>query len=175
MATHSSTLAWKLPWIQEPSKLQSVQSQRVGHDWVTSPYFTFPTLLYCQILISIHDYWKKNSFDYMDLFWQIDVSAFNTLLRFVFAFLPRSKCLFISRLQSLSTMILEPKNIKYVTASTFSPYICHEAMGPDAMDLLFWMLSFKTAFSLSSFTHIRSLLVPLHFLPLDWYLLIWDS
>ena len=59
MATHSSTLAWKLPWIQEPSKLQSVQSQRVGYDWVTSPYLTFPTLLYCQTLISIHDYWKK--------------------------------------------------------------------------------------------------------------------
>ena len=59
MATHFSTLAWKLSWIQEPSKLQSVQSQRVGYDWVTSPYLTFPTLLYCQTLISIHDYWEK--------------------------------------------------------------------------------------------------------------------
>ena len=36
MATHSSTLAWKIPWIEEPSGLQSMGSQRVGHDWVTS-------------------------------------------------------------------------------------------------------------------------------------------
>jgi len=43
------------------------------------------------------------------------------LSRFVIAFLPRSKCLLISWLQSLSTMILEPKKIKSVTVSTFSP------------------------------------------------------
>ena len=93
----------------------------------------------------------------MDLFWQNDVSAFNILSRFVIGFLSRSKCLFISWLQSPSTMLLEPKKIKYVTASTFSPYICHEVMAPDVMNVLFWMLSFKTAFSLSSFTHIKSL------------------
>ena len=73
----------------------------------------------------------------MDLFWQNDVSAFNILSRFVIGFLSRSKCLFISWLQSPSTMLLEPKKIKYVTASTFSPYICHEVMGPDVMNVLF--------------------------------------
>ena len=36
MATHSSTLAWKIPWTEEPGRLQSMGSQRVGHDWVTS-------------------------------------------------------------------------------------------------------------------------------------------
>ena len=36
MATHSSTLAWKIPWTEEPSSLQSMVSQRVGHDWATS-------------------------------------------------------------------------------------------------------------------------------------------
>ena len=46
---------------------------------------------------------------------------FNTLSRFVIAFLPRSKCLLISWLQSLSTVILEPKKIKSVTVYTFSP------------------------------------------------------
>ena len=40
MATHSSTLAWKIPWMEEPGRLQSVGSQRVGHDWATSPYLT---------------------------------------------------------------------------------------------------------------------------------------
>ena len=49
-------------------------------------------------------------------------------------------------------MILEPKKIKSVTASTFSSFICHQVMGPDAMVLAFLMLSFKPAFSLSSFT-----------------------
>ena len=84
---------------------------------------------------------------------------FNTLPRFVIAFLPRSKCLLISWLQSPSTEILEPKNTKFVTASTFSPFICHEVMGPDAMILVFWMLSFKPAFSLTSYTLIKRLLV----------------
>ena len=62
---------------------------------------------------------------------------FNMLSRFVIVFLPRSKCLLISWLQSLSTVILESKKIKPVTASTFSLSICHEVMGPDAMILVF--------------------------------------
>ena len=42
MATHSSTLAWKIPWMEEPGRLQSMGSPRVGHDWVTSlSLFTF--------------------------------------------------------------------------------------------------------------------------------------
>ena len=87
---------------------------------------------------------------------------FNTLPRFVIVFLPRSKYLLISWLQSSSTVILEPKKIKSLTVSTFSPSICHEVMGPDAMIFVFRMLSFKSAFSPSS----RSSLVPLSFLPL---------
>ena len=41
MATHSSTLAWKIPWMEEPSRLQSVGSQRVGHNWATYFFFFF--------------------------------------------------------------------------------------------------------------------------------------
>ena len=93
---------------------------------------------------------------------------FNMLSRFVTIFLPWSKHLLISWLQSSSTIILEPKKIKSVTASIFSSSICHEAMRPDAMILVFWMLSIKPAFSLSSFTLIKRL-VSLHFLPLEWY------
>ena len=77
---------------------------------------------------------------------------FNKLSRFVMAFLPRSKRLLMSWLQSQSPVILEPKKIKYVTVYTFSPAICHEVMGSDAMTFIFWMLSFKPAFWLSSFT-----------------------
>ena len=54
---------------------------------------------------------------------------FNMLSRFVIVFLPRSKCLLISWLQSPSAVILEPKKIKSVTVSAFSPSICHEVMG----------------------------------------------
>ena len=61
---------------------------------------------------------------------------FNMLIRLVIAFLPRSKWLLISWLQSLSAVILEPKKIKSVTVSIVSPSICHEMMGPDAMILV---------------------------------------
>ena len=62
---------------------------------------------------------------------------FNTLFRFIIVCLPRSKCLFISWLQSISTVILETKNINSVTISTFSSSICHEVMGPDVVVLVF--------------------------------------
>ena len=83
---------------------------------------------------------------------------FNMLSRFVIAFLPRSKRLLLSWLQSPSTVILEPQKIKSVTASNFPPSVHHEVMGLDAMILVFWMLSFKPAFSLSSFGE-----APLHY------------
>ena len=62
---------------------------------------------------------------------------FNTLSRLVIAFLPRSKHLLISWLQSSSAVILEPKKIKSVAVSIVSPSICHEVMGPCAMILVF--------------------------------------
>ena len=62
---------------------------------------------------------------------------FNMLSRFVIAFLPSSKHLLISWMQSPSTVILEPKEIKCVTVPIISPSICHEVMGPDAMILVF--------------------------------------
>ena len=62
---------------------------------------------------------------------------FNTLSRFVIDFLPRSEGLLISWLQSLSTVNLETKKIKSVTVSIFSPSICHELMGPNAMIFVF--------------------------------------
>ena len=75
---------------------------------------------------------------------------FNMLSRLVITFLPRSKRLLISWLQSPSAVILEPKKkIKSATISTVSPSISHEVMGPDAIILVFWMLSFKPTFSLS--------------------------
>ena len=82
---------------------------------------------------------------------------FNMLSRLVITCLPRSKHILISWLQSPSAVILEPQKIKSATAPTVAPSICHEVMGPDAMIFVFWMLSFKPTFSLSSFTFIKRL------------------
>ena len=83
---------------------------------------------------------------------------FNILSRFVIAFLPRSKHLLISWLQSPSTVLLDPKKMKSVTVSIVSPSICHEVMEPDAMILVVWMFHFQPAFSLSSFTFFKRFL-----------------
>ena len=66
----------------------------------------------------------------------------NTLSRFIIDFLPRNKHLLILWLQSPPLVILEPKKIKFVTAFMFSPSICHEVMGPDAMILVFLDVEF---------------------------------
>ena len=123
---------------------------------------------------------KNQSFDSTYLCQQRDVLLFNMLSRLVIAFLPRSKYLLISWLQSLSTMILKPKKIKFVTVSTFSPSICQEVMEQVAMMLVFSMLSlgqlfhsplsffFKKLFSSSSLSAIRmvsSVYLRLIFLP----------
>jgi len=89
----------------------------------------------------------------------------NMLSRFVITFLPESKCLLISWLQSPSAIILESQKIKSVTVSTVSPSICHEVMGPDAMVLIFLMLNFKPTFSFSLSLSSRGSLVLLCFLP----------
>ena len=115
------------------------------------------SLPYGPALTSIYDYWKT-----IDLTVQTVVKVmsllFNRLSRFAIAFLPRSpRSLLILWLQSPSAVILEPKKIKSVTVSILSPSICHKVMGLDAMIFVFWMLSFKPAFSLYSFTLIKRL------------------
>ena len=82
---------------------------------------------------------------------------FNMLSRLIITFLPRRKHLLISWLQSTSSVILEYPKIKPATVSTVSSSICHEVMGPDFMLFVFWMLRFKSIFSLSSFTLIKRL------------------
>ena len=79
---------------------------------------------------------------------------FNMLSRLVTTFLSRRNHLLISWLQSPSAVILEPPKIK---STTVSPSICHEVMGPDAMILVFWMLSFKPSFSLLFHFHQENL------------------
>ena len=110
--------------------------------------------------MSVHDYWRNHSLDYLDLCWQNDTLMsllFNILSSFIIAFLPRSKHLLILWLQITVCNDFGTQEIKICHCFHFSPSICHEVMGPDAMILVFWMLSFKPAFSLSSFTLIKRL------------------
>ena len=72
---------------------------------------------------------------------------FNMLSRLAITFLPRSKCLLISWLQSPSGVILEPKKIKSAIVSIVSPSICHEVMGPDAMILVFHVGTSERSYS----------------------------
>ena len=90
--------------------------------------------------------------------WELMIdSIFKILSRLVITFLTRSKHLSISWLQSPSAVILEPQKIKSASVFTVCPSIWHEVMRSDAMILVFWMLSFKPTFSLSSFTFIKRL------------------
>ena len=80
---------------------------------------------------------------------------FIMLSRLVITFLPTSKSLLISGLQSPYAVILDPKKIKSATISIVYASICHELMRLGAMILVFWMLRFKPAFSLFSFIFIK--------------------
>ena len=150
---YSGLISFRIDWFDLCAVQGTLKSLLQHH----SSKASILSLLYGPTLTSIHDYWKNQNFDSTDLVGKVISLLFNTLSRFVIAFLPRSKHLLISWLQSPSAVILEPKKIKSITVSTVSLSICHEVMGPDAMILVFWMLNFKSSFSLSSFTFIKRL------------------
>ena len=113
------------------------------------------SLLYGPTLTSIHNYWKNHSFDYMDLCWESNVSAFYMLCRFVMALFPRSKCLLTSYLQVTICSAFGAQENKpchcFHCFLIYFPWID----GTRWHDLTFCMLSFKPAFSLSSFSFKR--------------------
>ena len=94
----------------------------------------------------------------MDLCRQVMSLLFNMLSRLIIAFLPRSKHLLISWLQSPSALILEPKKIKYVTVSIVFPTICCKVMGSGAMIFVFWMFCVLSQLFHSAFTFIKRLI-----------------
>ena len=128
-------------WISLPSKvlsslLQSPRnSQRVlQHNWKASiQHSAFFMVQLSHLYLTT----GKMALTIRTFFGKVISLLFNKLSRFFIAFLPRSKCLLILWLQSLFTVILEPRKINSATVSTFSPSICHEVMGPDAMILVF--------------------------------------
>ena len=115
------------------------------------------SFLYGPALTSIHDYWKTIALTRWTFAGKVMSLLFNMLSRLEIAFLPLSKRLLISWLQSPSAVILELKKIKVCHCLCCFPFVCHEVMRPDAMIFILWMLSFKPAFSPSSFTFIKRL------------------
>ena len=89
------------------------------------------SFLYSPTLTTIHDYWKTIALTRWTFVGKVMSLIFNKLSMLVITFLPKSKHLLISWLQSPSAVILEPKRRESATVSTVSPSICHEVMGPD--------------------------------------------
>ena len=94
------------------------------------------SLLYGPTLTSVYDYWKTIALTTWTFDAKVMSLLFNLLPRLVITFLPRSKHLLISWLQSPSAVILEPRKRKSATVSIFFPSICYEVMEPDAMVLV---------------------------------------
>ena len=120
---HSGLISFRMDLVGSPCSPRDSQESSPTPQFksINSLVLSF---LYCPTLTSIHDYWKNCSFDQIDLCWQNNALLFNMLSRLVIIFLPRSKYLLISWLQSPSTAILEPRKVKSDTVSTVSPSIC---------------------------------------------------
>ena len=113
------------------------------------------SFLYSSTLTSIHDYWKNHSFDQTDLYWLY--LLFSMLSRLVIAFLPRSKRLFNFMAAVTICSDFGAQDNKFCHCFHCFPIFCHEVMGPDSMIFVFWMLTSKPAFPLSTFTFIKRL------------------
>ena len=123
-------ISFRIDWFDLLSVQGTLKSLIRHHSSKVSIFGTQPS--YGPTLTSVPDYWRNHSF-----IGKVMSLLFNPLSRFVISFLPRSKCLLISWLQSPSTMILETQKIKSAIVSTIPPSICHEVMGSDAMILAF--------------------------------------
>ena len=94
------------------------------------------SLFYSATLTSMCDYWKNHSFDYVDVCWQSDVSAFQYAISVCHSF-PSKKQTSSNLITAITVGNDFRDKRKSVTVSLISPFICHEVMGPDAMILVF--------------------------------------
>ena len=127
--------------------LQSKGLSRVFSNTTVQKHQFISIQLSSQSKTHIHTWPLEKLWPWVDRFVSKVMSLlWNMLSSLVITFLPRSKRLLISWLQSPPTVILQPKKIRSDTVSTLSPSISHKVMGPDAMIFVFWMLSFKPTF-----------------------------
>ena len=162
----ASALASVLPMnIQSWFSLELTESPRDSQESSPAPQFDsiyslVLSLLYGPALTSLYGYWKSHSFDYMELCQRSDDFAFNMLSMFVIAFLPRSNCFCFCFVLFFNFMAAASISSGFVSQENKIWYCFHFSswsLGLDAMILVFWMLSFKPAFSLSSFILLKSL------------------
>ena len=117
---YSALISFRIDWL-DLLAVQATLKSLLPAPQFESTNSSALSLLYSPTLTSIHDYWKNYSFGYTDFVRKtmslLFFLLFNMLSRFVTAFLPRSKHLLISWLQSLTAVILEPKKIKSATVS----------------------------------------------------------
>ena len=153
---YSGLISFRMDWLDLLAVQGTLKSLLQHHSSKAS-------ILWCsaffigQLSHSNHDYWENIVLTRWTFVGKVMYLLYNMLSRLVIAFLPRSKHLLISWLQSPSAVILQPPKIKSVTVSIVSPSIYHGVMGRDAMILVFWMLSFKPTFSLLFHFHQEAL------------------
>ena len=120
---YSGLISFRMDWL-DLLAVQGTLKSLLQHHSSKASILQVLSFLYGPTLISIHDYWKNHSLDKMDLCWQSNVSLlFNMLSRLVIAFLPRSKHLLISWLQSPCAVIWEPPQIVCHCFHCFSIYL----------------------------------------------------
>ena len=153
---YSVLISFSVVW--SPCSLRDSQESSSTPQFENISFLTL-SLLDGPALTSVPDKWRNHNLIIWTFVDNVMSLLFNMPSRFVIAFLPRSKHLLILWLQSPLAVVLEPKKIKSVSASTFTPSIniCLEMMGRDTIILVCWMLSFNPAFSLFSFTLIKRL------------------
>ena len=130
---HPGVISFRMDWLDLLS-IQGTLKSLLPTPQFKSINSSALSFLYSPMLTSIPDYWKNHSLDSTDLVDKVMTLLFNMLSRLFIAFLPWSKRLLISWLQSPSAVVLKHKKIK---SATVSPSICHEVMGLDAMILVF--------------------------------------
>ena len=125
---HLGMISFRIDWL-DLLAIQGTLKESSPEPQFKSMNSSVLSLFYGPTLISIHDYGKNHSLTIQTFDSKVMSLLFNTLSSFAIDFFPRSKCLLISRLQSLSTVILETKKRKSVPVSTFPLSICHEVIG----------------------------------------------
>ena len=133
---YSGLISFRIDWFDLPCNPRDSQESSPAPEFksINSLVLSF---LYSPTLTSIHDHWKTIALTRWTFVGKVMSLLLNMLSRLVITFLPRSKCILISWLQSPSAVIWEPPKIKSDTVSTVSPSISHEVMGPDAMIFVF--------------------------------------
>ena len=132
---HSGLISFRIDWLDLLAAQETPKSLLQHHD-SKAPILQLSVFFIVPLLHPYMTIGKTIALTTQTLVSKVMSLLFNTLSRFVIAFLPRSKCLLILWLQSLSVVILEPPKIKSVSFH-FSPSICQEVMGPDAMIFIF--------------------------------------